>query len=141
MTTIAFKDGIVAYDSRSTADNVIMSDNADKMTTERGVRFFIAGSPADFAAFFGLYFGETTEARGVSLSGLAVDGGVLYKIGVHHEEGFWKQRVSEDCPTALGSGYAHALTAMDMGATAKEAVKWASKRDSCTGGKIRTFRL
>lgn len=41
-------------------------------------------------------------------------------------------------PFAIGSGRDFALAAMDMGATAKEAVEMAAKRDVYTGGTIRT---
>lgn len=35
----------------------------------------------------------------------------------------------------------HALTALDLGRTGKTAVEIACRRDSCSGGKIRTFNL
>ncbi|GAI22667.1 unnamed protein product, partial [marine sediment metagenome] len=44
-------------------------------------------------------------------------------------------------PDAIGSGSAYALAAMDMGASAEEAVRAAMKRDIYTGGKVRTMRI
>ena len=44
-------------------------------------------------------------------------------------------------PYAIGSGADHAFTAMDCGCSAKEAVQMAVKRDTCTGGRIRSFKL
>lgn len=44
-----------------------------------------------------------------------------------------------DRPFAIGSGRDFALAAMDMGASAKEAVEAAAKRDVYTGGTIRTL--
>lgn len=61
--------------------------------------------------------------------------------GVGNSDGVFISPMSLDNPVACGSGMDHALTAMDMGATAKEAVKWAMKRDTLTGGRIRTFKL
>ena len=40
---------------------------------------------------------------------------------------------------AIGSGSNNAITAMDMGATAAEAVEMAKKRDTGTGGLVRTL--
>jgi hypothetical protein len=50
---------------------------------------------------------------------------------------------SEPCsiPDAAGSGSRFAFTAMDMGATAKQAIQMAMKRDTGTGGKIHVFKV
>jgi hypothetical protein len=42
-----------------------------------------------------------------------------------------------DSVYAIGCGSDHAITAMDMGATAYQAVQMAAKRDTGTGGTIR----
>lgn len=42
---------------------------------------------------------------------------------------------------AIGSGMYYALTAMDCGCSAEEAVKMAAKRDVNTGGEIRIFKI
>ena len=49
-------------------------------------------------------------------------------------------KIRTGTPYAIGSGASYALGAMDAGATAKEAVKIAS-RDVYTGGIIRTHKL
>jgi hypothetical protein len=69
------------------------------------------------------------------------DGRDLWYLTSGGDEGMAKCRESLDNPCAIGSGTDHALTAMDMGATAEEAIGWAAKRDAGTGGTIRTFRL
>lgn len=43
--------------------------------------------------------------------------------------------IPQEAPAAIGSGWLYALTAMDLGATPKEAVKAAMKRDVYTGGR------
>lgn len=142
MTTICYKAGIIAYDSRATAGGVIVDDEADKMTVARGVRFFIAGSPADFDRFLDIYFGESDTPVDIDLCGFAVEsGGALYKFGVNKNDGLWKQPHRAGCAAAIGSGGEFALGAMDCGLSAKEAVKVAMKRDTGTGGRIRTFKL
>jgi hypothetical protein len=42
---------------------------------------------------------------------------------------------------AIGSGAAHAITAMDCGKNAMQAVRYAARRDINTGGRIVTARL
>lgn len=42
---------------------------------------------------------------------------------------------------AIGSGAAHAITAMDCGKSARQAVQMAMKRDINTGGRVVTARL
>jgi hypothetical protein len=42
-------------------------------------------------------------------------------------------------PPHLGSGSDHAMTALDMGATAAESVKMAKTRDISIGGVVRTL--
>jgi ATP-dependent protease HslVU (ClpYQ) peptidase subunit len=68
-----------------------------------------------------------------------VDSGALVLIGHDKKTGFWKDRLRPDNAFALGSGSHFALTAMDMGATAAEAVEMAKKRDTSTGGLVRTL--
>ena len=42
---------------------------------------------------------------------------------------------------AIGSGSPHAITAMDCGKSAVQAVQMAAKRDPATGGRVVTMRL
>lgn len=138
MTTIAFKDGVIAYDSRTTqGDNTILTDAANKRHSVSGHEFFISGSVPDERQFISDYLsGEKTRVH--EINAFVWDGKELFHCGCN-AEGIWKSPV--DCCRAIGSGSDHALTAMDMGATAAEAVKIAMKRDPFTGGKIKTFRI
>lgn len=137
MTTIVYKDGVLAYDGRQAKSDTIMSDNVDKCILNKGCYFFLTGPICDFEAFIAAYHGEAITTN-IEAFGFVYDGSQLWKSGVSGNE-LWKQRVTY--PDAIGSGYLHALTAMDMGATAKEAVEWAAKRDVYTGGVIREFKL
>ena len=141
MTTIAIKDGIIAYDSRCRQGETIASDCENKRVDENGVSFFFAGNVCDQRHLIDMYFGKDVSAdhNKMSINAYTVSNGVAWLIGVCKTDGFWMTRVRY--PEAIGSGTDHALTAMDMGATAKEAVKWAKKRDSGTGGRIRTFKI
>lgn len=139
MTTIAYKDGIIAYDGRITAGSAITYDDYDKCLERDGVRFVLSGFVCDYRRLIDAYFGE--ELTNIGAGALVVDTEGVWNIGHNDGEGVWKSPVIQDKPYAIGSGSVHALTAMDMGATAYQAVEMAMKRDSCTGGKIRTLTV
>ena len=138
MTTITHKDGIVAYDSRLTSGTSISSEVSNKRHSSRGVEFFMCGSTADHKQFIDAYFDGRSPRKELDVTAIIVDSGSVYKAGAGDGE-LWVQPAVDPC--AIGSGSQHAITAMDMGATAKEAVKWAMKRDTGTGGRIRTFKI
>lgn len=139
MTTIAYKDGVIAYDSRITNGTRIDYDDYEKCTEENGVQFLLSGSTADFPKLIEAYFGA--EHTDVDAQAIAVEAGTLWLVAHNDGTGAWKTALLPEAPYALGSGSSHALTAMDMGASAYEAVEMAMKRDSCTGGKIRTLTI
>ncbi|WP_248769075.1 proteasome subunit beta [Pseudomonas sp. MWU12-2345] len=140
MTTIAYKDGVIAYDSRVTRGTTITDDDAEKCQELKGVRFICTGAACDFQALMGAYFGSPSPSK-VEASGLVIDGDALWLIGHDDDTGLWKDRLELDRPYAIGSGSSHAFTAMDMGANAYKAVEMAKKRDSCTGGLVRTLTI
>jgi len=104
------------------------------------VYFFPSGLVSDIPVLVDAYCSLNYSAKG-DCEALVVDDGVLYYAGLSLEDGFWRIKLEFNKTRAIGSGRDHALTAMDMGATAKEAVKWAMKRDTGTGGRIRTYKL
>ncbi|OWQ36506.1 proteasome subunit beta [Pseudomonas sp. DrBHI1] len=140
MTTIAYKDGVIAYDSRQTRDGCIVSDDCKKLTVVDGVSFFLSGAVCDEKALIAAYFGTPSPVP-VECSGYAVDGGRLLMVGHDDKTGIWRQDLDPANPDAIGKGSAYALAAMDMGASAEEAVRAAMKRDIYTGGKVVTFRV
>jgi ATP-dependent protease HslVU (ClpYQ) peptidase subunit len=142
MTTIAYKDKVIAYDSRRTAGDTITDDDADKKIEVEGVQFFLSGATSDIQRFIDLYFGRATDFKNCDCSAMVVVDGKLYLVGIDEESGgLWKEPKRLDIPHAIGSGKDHALTAMDMGASPVEAVQMAAERNCKTGGRIRTFSL
>ena len=139
MTTIAYKDGIIAYDGRITRGNQIVYDDFDKCLERDGVQFVCSGGTSDFDKIVSAYFGG--EVSDCSAVALIVTEGAIWHSAVDENTGFWKSAMMLDKPYALGSGTEHALTAMDMGASAYQAVEMAMKRDSCTGGLVRTLSI
>lgn len=140
MTTIAYKDGVIAYDTRQVRGGAIVSDDCSKCQVVDGVSFFLAGAVCDEKALIAAYFG-TPSSVPIECSGYAVDGAMLLMVGHDDRTGVWKQELDPANPDAIGSGSAYALAAMDMGASAEEAVRAAMKRDIYTGGKVRTIRV
>ncbi len=141
MTTIVFKDGIIAYDSRRTAGDLIISDHVDKKLVVSGISFFISGAPSDFKRFTNQYLNDCRTGDPTShLSAFVVCGDEICLSGWSSEE-LWTYPMEEEICYAIGSGREYAFAAMDMGATAKEAVKIAMGRDTGTGGRIRTHKL
>lgn len=140
MTTIAYhhKRKEIAYDGRIMRGDTIMSDTSEKMQERDGVKFFLCGSTSDYDLLVSMYFGGKSELV-PEANALVIDDGVVYRIGCQADGLFWKCK--EECNDAIGSGWQFALSAMDFGRSAKEAVEYAATRDSCTGGKISTLRV
>lgn len=144
MTTIALDaNGLIAYDSREVAGNTIADDDSDKRRNINGVHYFFAGRSADEDMLIDAVEngGQPDYSDSVNVCAIVVKGGEVFTAGITSTEGFYLQKERKGNPVARGSGGDHALTAMDLGCTAKEAVKYAMKRDNNTGGKIRTFQV
>ncbi|MCP4585337.1 hypothetical protein [Pseudoalteromonas sp.] len=142
MTTIAYKDGVIAYDSRMTMGSLIKDDNCDKRIDRDDIIFFLAGDVGDEDEFIDAILAESAEHdRDLHVHGLMVKSDKLYEIGMDEDCKFWKIHISYGKTVAIGTGGEHALTAMDMGASAIEAVYMAGKRDTNTGGTIRVYGI
>ncbi|EGH43290.1 hypothetical protein [Pseudomonas syringae] len=137
MTTIAYKDGVIAYDSRRTCDGRIVTDSADKKRERDGHAFFGSGSTSDILNLIDAFFGAKIEGE-CDAQVIAVHGGQVTEI-IWAEGRLFKYPVDHEY--AIGSGSDNAITAMDMGATAAEAVEMAMKRDTATGGQVRTLSV
>ncbi|NMZ77487.1 proteasome subunit beta [Pseudomonas nitroreducens] len=139
MTTIAYKDGVIAYDSLVTAGGTVIYDDFDKKRERNGVLFFGCGSTADIELLITAYFGETPNCE-LDARAIAFRDGKLSLL-VFESGRVFESEILPERPYAIGSGQDHAWTAMDMGATAYQAVQLAAKRDTGTGGNIRTFQI
>lgn len=141
MTTIAYnyKEGIIAYDSRRSGDGCITDDNVQKHYKRGSVSFFLCGKPGDYDEFMDCYLSGDTPRENNRVCAYILENGQVYRSGADGEDKIWKHTANYN--GAIGSGGWHAITAMDMGATAKESVKWAMKRDLATGGRVRTFKI
>jgi len=138
MTTIAYKDGVIAYDSQVPRGDVMTNDDYEKCLEREGVKFFCSGAVSDYQKLVDVCFGAKPDGN-IDVSAIVVDGENLMLVAVDSDTGLWKSPIMPDRPYAIGSGTPYAFAAMDMGATAYQAVEMAAKRDTCTGGKIRTL--
>lgn len=140
MTTIAYKDGAIAYDSRVTDGGYIADDNFNKRFDVDGVSFFLTGCVTDYVKLIDAYFGGEPRGR-MDCKAFVYDNGDLFECGVSDPSGLWKYKMRLDNPAAIGSGAQFALAAMFLGESASDAVTLASKLDSATGGRIRIFSI
>ena len=141
MTTVVYKDGIIACDSLATASWTIADPDCDKRVTRDGVTFVFCGRPDQYDEFMDAYFSETKEIhKNNECAAIVFDGEKVWFAGIADERVF-KYHIKKGKTYAIGSGQDHAWTAMDMGASAKEAVRIAAKRDAATGGKVRTVKV
>lgn len=137
MTTIVYANNEMAWDSRTTAGPAIVSDDSQKKHVHGGVTFWLAGTVGDYEEFFLAYF-KGEAHRELNVAAFILDNGRLFRAGFDDGE-VWTTPVR--CADAIGSGSEHAITAIDCGCTPAQAVKMAAKRDTRTGGKIRTQKL
>lgn len=139
MTTIAYCDGVVAYDAREVWDGTILSDESEKHREVSGVHFFMSGNSAGEDSFIEWWF-DREDRGGWEVDAIVWDGVKLWLCGRSGKK-YWATERGKDKPLAIGAGAPHAFTAMDMGADAKTSVQMAMKRNYYTGGKIRTFKI
>lgn len=146
MTTIAYRDGVVAADSAETGvDGVIM--RCDKLFRKKfGKRNIVIATAGDTYSgmVFVDWYGSGKPAPG-TLTSLGADED--FEVLVFDRGEVWTcnhlcclVEVIEPY-VAIGSGRAHAVTAMDCGRSAKEAVRLACLRNSYSRLPISTMTV
>lgn len=142
MTTIAYshKYKQIAYDSRCTADDVIMTDALEKKFVVGDAVYFMSGSTCDFDLFFAEFKHGAKPSVSIDCYGIYVNGDVVSLRSIDSESGlFFESKRAFDF--AIGSGGNFALAAMDLGKSAKESVEYAATRDIYTGGEVKVYQL
>lgn len=140
MTTIAYKDGVIAFDSRATAGDIILDDTYDKSLEYEGARFFLAGAISDFQKFVECFIHDRKPPKDMDVCAFVLYDNNLWKASVDNM-GLWKHKLDISKAYAIGNGEQFALAAMDLGKSAKDAISVAKKRDTKTGGQVRTFDI
>jgi len=138
MTTIAYnhKDKEIAVDGRVTRGSTICDDNCNKVVKTKQASFILSGRVSDIDKVIHA-FPDNVELNSAVSGFVILEDAVYWFAGDDTGWGMTEVTYNE----AAGSGSEFALTALDMGATAKQAVKMAAKRDTMTGGKIRVIKL
>lgn len=144
MTTFAYsrKESIIAIDGRISAGSRITSDKYKKWIKKGDNVYFFVGTVTDAIRLIDLAnsgFEETDDENLYECSiVLACDPPKEIYV---NEAGYIEQlEITEDYCT-LGSGGDYALSAMDMGKTAKQAVEYAMTRDIYTGGRVTIYNI
>ncbi|USN15553.1 nucleophile aminohydrolase [Brevundimonas phage vB_BpoS-Kikimora] len=140
MTTIAYRDGVLASDSLVTM-NGIREGSAVKIESHRGVLFGGVGTWAAVVSFMAWVRKGAHGRCPMESSGAESTGFIIAPSGhavLFSEYG----SLTVDRPYfALGSGRELALGAMAAGATASEAVHCALEYDIYSGGPVRVLTL
>lgn len=151
MTTIAARDGWLAYDSRITSDDGLSPDRVRKAWRSRrhaliwAAAGVIANANAAARALDAMAQlpweapGRWDSRRLPSLEGSTILAALADGRFFYIEESGWVQTAGPFL--AIGSGAMAALAAMHMGASARRAVAVAIKLDHQSGGPVRALRI
>lgn len=137
MTTLAYRDGELATDSRVTAGDMIVSDRRKKVHRLRdGSIVAWSGSVQQAELLLRAMRKKSSQPSLTEISALHLktDGSLWEYEGeawVKQDPGYY----------ATGSGSPYAFAAMDAGATAKDAIRIAIKRDANSGGRVQSLKL
>lgn len=142
MTTIVYKNGLIATDSRASSGQLIVDDDFVKVKKNEHGFFAYAGTPADIDSFIAESMASREGTYEWECGALWVsNSGQLYSIDQNEKGFFYILELSLEKHYASGSGMDFALVAMDLGCTAREAVEAAARRDSGSGGTIRVYDI
>lgn len=135
MTTVAVRDGIIACDS-------CVSGSFPNATIKikRGPDFLI-GFAGDWVA--GEYLVECyiNDDKPIRHDDDDVDILIARESGIYFLDALFREAKICEKYYAIGSGSQAAMVAMNMGATAVEAVREAIKVDLYSGGRVRSLSL
>lgn len=141
MTTIAYRDGVVAIDTLSVADGMVVDHAYEKCIVKDGVMFFMTGSTSDHDKLVDEYFSPTGRDTGNAYAIVADKGKIFIIGGEEGGKGIFKCPNNRENYISIGSGERFAISAMDHGKSAKEAVEYAMRRDIYTGGEVRVYQV
>lgn len=142
MTTIAFKDGMLATDSRYAAGPHILGKGKKIWVFEKGV-VVGSGSIVGIETFLSFYQGKEYKAEIFKDEENEIDI-LVFDPTAKKVISYDKHLIAYeyDAPFyAIGSGTDYAIGAMAFGATPKEAVLIASQYDKGTDGNIQELKI
>lgn len=146
MTTVAFRDGVMASDSRA-VDSHGITVSKKIFRKKVGKKEHLVGVCGDLIAamlFVDWYgSGDDKILAALRAAGVDADFHVLVWTGskLFTANSLCRLVEVEEAFYSVGSGAAHAMTAMDCGKSAAQAVALAARRDPNTGGRTVTATL
>jgi ATP-dependent protease HslVU (ClpYQ) peptidase subunit len=140
MTCIVYskKHGQIGFESRLTSGTNIVTDNDNKSIVRDKVLFVFAGAASDVEDLMAMYFDPTIINAALEADAIIVDEGNVF-ITENSKSGLKLAKL--DFNEAIGSGSPWALAALDFGATVKDAVKYAIRKDCGCGGRVRVINV
>ncbi|HHZ96320.1 MAG TPA: hypothetical protein EYN67_12385 [Flavobacteriales bacterium] len=143
MTTILYdhKNKQIACDSRMSKNSGAYNDSYIKMKEVNGILFVLTGSTCDadyFMENYKKYAKVELDGIDIDCSGIIVRDKVAYNVFIH--DGVFNED-NMFCNEYAGSGGSYAISALDHGATLKEAIEYAMTRDLYTGGKVHVYDI
>lgn len=157
MTTVAYKDGVMASDSRATEDDEYIVGSVQKVwKLPNGALYGSAGDSDDrvlrdiLGKIPTTFFPQTLrEAHFPSVNELSEDTSDVSAIFVFPDGDVWMIGTKKNAEVvnvkssfcAIGSGKKFALGAMFNGVDAKAAVKTAMAFDICSGGDVQSVSI
>lgn len=140
MTTIVYRDGILAADSQTTVGKFALTNDSLKISKLKNGGYFAgSGTVCEIKMLFDWYNNgkrHGSESKQLNCIALVIE---KEKIFILYGD-LYKFEVKESY-VAIGSGRDFAYGALYMGATAKEAVKAACRFDCYSGGKIKEVKI
>ena len=151
MTTVAFKDGVMASDSRAVSEAIGITAPCKKIYSvaigknRKPHLIGFSGHNSSCMMFLEWFKTRDETLRGRILTHCGNDKGFHAMIWdgkkLSDADELCVVETVDDEYYAIGSGATHAITAMDCGKNAMQAVRYAARRDIYTGGRIVTARL
>lgn len=139
MTTIAYKNGVLAVDGLATYGQTPESVRAEKVIKAKDGRLFaICGDFGTTHAYAKMLASGTTPNPLPKDAGKVIEVRGRRSVIVHDAGGSYPLKAKE---WSYGSGSDAARGAMMAGADAKKAVQIACKLDVHSGGIVRTFQV
>jgi ATP-dependent HslUV protease subunit HslV len=140
MTTLVYRAGVLAADSRSVRGDTISPYGVQKIRRlDDGTLVGMCGTLADVTRFIEAYSKSPTGDLPELPDSLVLVVKPNGRLHLYEESGSFEL---EPAPFyAFGSGQAVALGALYAGASAVQAVEIAAKVDRCTGGDVRSVHL
>lgn len=138
MTTIVYRDGVMASDSLATRGAWVLPGHTEKLFRMKdGGVAAVTGDYAPGCRYIEWLNSPTGEEPAIGESTVIRLNPDL-TVTVYEVGGSYKEDVGEFC--AWGSGMPAALAALHMGADAAKAVEMASLVDTNSGGKVITMK-